>query len=44
MVGGGLKIYGKASGKSGIQGRGKATAKEIGELFRKRFEQQDWIE
>jgi hypothetical protein len=44
IVGGGLKVYGEASGRSGIKGRAKATAKEIAEQLKKRFKEEGWIE
>jgi len=43
IVGGGMKIYGEASGSAKIEGRAKATAKEIAEELKKRFQQQGWI-
>jgi hypothetical protein len=43
IVGGGLKVYGEASGSSKIEGRAKATAKEIGDFLEERFKQQGWI-
>ena len=43
IVGGGLKIYGEASGNAKIEGRAKATAKEIAEQLKVRFEQEGWI-
>lgn len=43
VVGGGVKIYGEASGKATIEGRAKATAKEIGERIKVKFQQQGWI-
>ena len=39
----GTKVYGEASGSSKIEGRAKATAKEIGEQLKKRFIEQGWI-
>ena len=42
-ISGGMKIYGEASGSSKIEGRAKATAKEIAEVLQKRFEQEGWI-
>ena len=44
IVGGGLKVYGEASGNSKIQGRAKATAQEIGKQLKKRFKEEGWIE
>ncbi len=43
VVGGGLKVYGEASGNATIQGRAKATAKEIADLLKRRFQEEDWI-
>jgi uncharacterized protein DUF4410 len=44
IVTGGMKIYGAASGSSTIEGRAKATAKEIADVLKTRFEQQSWIQ
>jgi hypothetical protein len=38
-----MKIYGEASGSAKIEGRGKATAKEIAERLKERFEEEGWI-
>lgn len=43
VVGGGLKIYGEASGKDTIEGRAKQSAKEIGEVIKGRAQQEGWI-
>jgi Domain of unknown function (DUF4410) len=43
IVGGGLKVYGEASGRSSIEGRAEATAKEIGDFLKTRFQLQGWI-
>ncbi len=43
IVGGGAKAYGEYSGSSKIEGRAKATAKEIADQIRPRFQQQGWI-
>ncbi len=43
IVGGGMKIYGEASGSAKIEGRAKATAKEIADVLKKRFQQEGWI-
>lgn len=43
IVGGGMKVYGEASGNSKIEGRAKQTAKEIGDLLKKRFQEEGWI-
>jgi Domain of unknown function (DUF4410) len=39
----GIKVYGEESGGSKLEGRGKATAKEIADVLKQRFEQQGWI-
>jgi Domain of unknown function (DUF4410) len=39
----GMKVYGEASGSSKVQGRAKATAKEIATVLEKRFQQEGWI-
>jgi hypothetical protein len=44
IVSGGVKAYGEASGSSKIEGRAKATAKEIAEQLKNRFQQQGWIQ
>ena len=44
IVSGGMKIYGEASGSSKLEGRAKATAKEIADVLKTRFEEQGWIE
>ncbi|MCG3149093.1 MAG: hypothetical protein PCFJNLEI_02552 [Verrucomicrobiae bacterium] len=43
IVSTGAKIYGEASGKSTIEGRAKATAKEIAKVLEARFQEQGWI-
>jgi hypothetical protein len=43
IVGGGVKIYGEASGSAKIEGRAKATAKEIAEVLKQRFQEEGWI-
>jgi hypothetical protein len=43
IVGGSMKIYGEASGSARVEGRAKATAKEIAEQLKKRFEEEGWI-
>lgn len=43
IVVGGAKIYGEASGKTGLEGRAKATADEISNQLRIRFEDRGWI-
>ena len=44
IVTGGIKVYGEASGSSQLEGRAKATAKEIADTLKTRFEQQGWIQ
>ena len=43
IVGGGVKAYGEYSGSAKIEGRAKATAKEIAEVIKPKFQQQGWI-
>jgi hypothetical protein len=43
VVSGGMKIYGEASGSATIEGRAKATAKEIADRLKVRFQEQGWI-
>ena len=43
IVSGGLKVYGEASGRSDVEGRAKATAKEISDFLKTRFQEQGWI-
>jgi hypothetical protein len=44
IVVGGAKIYGETSGRSGLQGRAKATADEIAVQLRIRFQDRGWIQ
>lgn len=44
IVGGGIKAYGEASGRSGVAGRARATAKAIAEDLKPQFEQEGWIQ
>ena len=44
IIGGGMKVYGEASGSSRVDGRVKSTAKEISDQLKVRFQQQGWIE
>jgi hypothetical protein len=44
IVVGGAKIYGETSGRSGLEGRAKATADEIAEQLRMRFQDRGWIQ
>jgi hypothetical protein len=43
VVGGGMKVYGEASGSATIEGRAKATAKEISDQLKIRFQEEGWI-
>ena len=43
IVGGGMKVYGEASGSSKVEGRAKQTAKEIADVLKKRFQEEGWI-
>lgn len=43
IISGGMKILGDVSGRSKLEGRAKATAKEIAAVLKKRFQQQGWI-
>jgi uncharacterized lipoprotein YajG len=40
----GMKVYGEESGSSKVEGRAKATAKEIADVLKQRFEQRGWIQ
>jgi len=44
IISSGVKVYGEASGSSKVEGRAKATAKEIADVLKQRFEQQGWIQ
>jgi len=44
IVSGGMKLYGETSGSSKIEGRAKATAKEIADILKQRFKDQGWID
>jgi hypothetical protein len=43
IVSSGMKVYGEASGSAQIEGRAKATSKEIAEVLKRRFQEQGWI-
>jgi hypothetical protein len=43
IVVGGAKLYGEATGRSGIEGRAKETADEIAEQLQIRFQDRGWI-
>lgn len=40
----GMKVYGEESGSSTVEGRAKATAREIAGVLQGRFQQQGWID
>lgn len=44
IVGGGMKVYGEASGNSTVEGRAQQTAKELSDAIKARCQQQGWIE
>lgn len=44
IISSGMKVYGEASGRSTLEGRAKATAKEIADQIKPRFQQQGWIQ
>lgn len=44
IVVGGAKVYGEASGRSGLEGRAKATADEIAAQLKIRFQDRGWIQ
>jgi hypothetical protein len=44
IISSGMKVYGEASGSSKVEGRAKATAKEIADVLKQRFHQQGWIQ
>ncbi|HMP83215.1 MAG TPA: DUF4410 domain-containing protein [Verrucomicrobiota bacterium] len=43
IISSGLKVYGEASGRSKVEGRADATAKEIAKVLKVRFQEQGWI-
>ncbi len=43
IVIGGAKLYGEVSGRTGLEGRAKATADEIAEQLKIRFQDRGWI-
>lgn len=43
IIGSAVKVYGEASGSSTVEGRAKASAKEISAVLEKRFQEQGWI-
>lgn len=44
IVSTGMKVHGEQSGQSKLAGRAEATAKEIADVFRQRFQEQGWID
>jgi Domain of unknown function (DUF4410) len=44
IVVGGLKVYGEASGRNGLEGRAKATADAISDQLKIRFQDRGWIQ
>jgi hypothetical protein len=44
IVIGGLRVYGAASGRSGLEGRAKSTADEIAVQLKIRFQDRGWIQ
>jgi hypothetical protein len=43
IIGSGVKVVGEATGRSKIEGRAKATAKEIANQLHTRFQEWGWI-
>jgi len=43
IISSGVKAYGEASGRSKVEGRARATAKEIAKVLKQRFQEQGWI-
>jgi len=44
IIVGGTKIYGEASGRSGLEGRAKSTADEVAVQLKIRFQDRGWIQ
>jgi hypothetical protein len=44
IVSTGMKIHGEKTGKSTVEGRAKATAREIAGILQQRFREQGWID
>jgi hypothetical protein len=44
IISAGAHVYGEKSGKSTIEGRAQQTAKEVGDVLKKRFQQEGWID
>jgi hypothetical protein len=43
IVSSGMKVYGEASGSAKVEGRATATAQEISDRLKLRFQQQGWL-
>ena len=43
IINAGVQTYGVASRNDSVTGRAKATAKEIADVLKKRFQEQGWI-
>lgn len=44
IISSGMKVYGEESGRSKVEGRADATAKEIADQLKLQFQQQGWIQ
>jgi hypothetical protein len=44
IISSGMKVYGEESGSSTVEGRARATAKEIAQVLKQRFQEQGWIQ
>ena len=44
IINAGVQTYGVASGSSEVEGRARATAREIADALKKRFQEQGWID
>lgn len=44
IVGGGMKVYGEASGSATIEGRARQSANEIADRLKVRFQEEGWIQ
>jgi hypothetical protein len=43
IINAGVQTYGEASGSDAVTGRAKATAREIADVLKQRFQEQGWI-
>jgi hypothetical protein len=43
IINAGVQTYGEASGSDEVTGRAKATAQEIADVLKKRFQEQGWV-